>query len=287
MGVVLGALTLVLLLLASLSGAAVAGKRHGKKGDEDYSAGQNDPYEPGADEDPNAEVFPSGPGNSHKLYNLAGGQIHWKRKNNPFTVVFLDSTTTEYDTIRGNVISDWDQSTKVSINKVQGATDSTTRANCPYADGSKREVRVCNYYYNNSSWWGAAFIKSYKGGHVVGPKIKLDNQDLDTDLKRRSTLCQEFGHILGLDHRQSGAGSCMDNDSTLDRSPNAHDYDELNNIYSHCDTTTGSCGDTQTESLEADLTIVEGTTHRHGKFVIQKFIVKDPSQPSLLELRGL
>jgi hypothetical protein len=58
-------------------------------------------------------------------------------------------------------------------------------------------------------------------------------------------MCQEIGHIFGLDHQDENfgngnLGSCMDytNDPSSNQHPNEHDYEMLDTIYSHLDTTT-------------------------------------------------
>jgi hypothetical protein len=62
-------------------------------------------------------------------------------------------------------------------------------------------------------------------------------------------MCQEVAHTFGLDHQSTNGtsqNSCMDYfsntganaTSTLSTKPNAHDFDELNTIYAHLDSTT-------------------------------------------------
>jgi hypothetical protein len=61
-------------------------------------------------------------------------------------------------------------------------------------------------------------------------------------------MCQEVGHTFGLDHQDENfnnpnLGTCMDYTSDPDgpptnEYPNAHDYDELDSIYAHLDSTT-------------------------------------------------
>jgi hypothetical protein len=53
------------------------------------------------------------------------------------------------------------------------------------------------------------------------------------------------GHTLGLDHQDenfnnANLGTCMDytNDPSTNQHPNQHDYDELQTIYAHLDSTT-------------------------------------------------
>lgn len=58
-------------------------------------------------------------------------------------------------------------------------------------------------------------------------------------------MCQEVGHIFGLDHQDidfdnANLGSCMDytSDPASNQHPNQHDYDQLELIYSHLDSST-------------------------------------------------
>ena len=58
-------------------------------------------------------------------------------------------------------------------------------------------------------------------------------------------MCQEVGHTIGLDHQDEdfynpNLGTCMDYtvDPLSNQHPNQHDYDMLDTIYAHLDTTT-------------------------------------------------
>ncbi len=61
-------------------------------------------------------------------------------------------------------------------------------------------------------------------------------------------MCQEVGHTFGLDHQDenfsgSNLGTCMDYTSNpsgppSNEHPNAHDYEQLEAIYAHPDSTT-------------------------------------------------
>jgi hypothetical protein len=60
-------------------------------------------------------------------------------------------------------------------------------------------------------------------------------------VKKQHVMCQEIGHDFGLAHQdESGAdlNTCMDYANALDNpSPNQHDYDQLQTIYAHLDST--------------------------------------------------
>ena len=99
----------------------------------------------------------------------------------------------------------------------------------------------------NPNWIGLAQIKIDSDGHIVEGKITLNsayaNYDNDngTDNIWKHVLCQEVGHILGLQH--SSADTCM-NDAfeTLGMytTPDGHDAQQLVDIYSHFDVTGGT-----------------------------------------------
>ena len=67
----------------------------------------------------------------------------------------------------------------------------------------------------------------------------------NTTAWKNLVLCQEIGHTFGLDHQDENfsntpLGSCMDysSDPTLNQHPNQHDYDQLELIYGHLDSST-------------------------------------------------
>ena len=62
---------------------------------------------------------------------------------------------------------------------------------------------------------------------------------------RQFVMCQEVGHTFGLDHQDltqnnadGGTGGAVDNDPSNEH-PNAHDYEELEIIYTHLDGSNG------------------------------------------------
>ena len=90
----------------------------------------------------------------------------------------------------------------------------------------------------NPNWIGLAQIKVDSGGHIVEGKVTLNsayanyNNGNGTDNIWKHVLCQEVGHILGLQH--SSEDTCM-NDAfeTLGMytSPGGHDAQQLVDIY--------------------------------------------------------
>ena len=88
------------------------------------------------------------------------------------------------------------------------------------------------------------------GGHIVKAVAKLNDTYHNTspynqDGWRDMVMCQEIGHTFGLGHQDENLnngnlGTCMDYTSNPDgppanRSPNSHDFDVLEFLYSHLD----------------------------------------------------
>jgi hypothetical protein len=115
-------------------------------------------------------------------------------------------------------------------------------------------TQVCNGTYGNNGWLGLASIYITGGTHITQGMAKVNDTYFNTSTynnpnERLHVMCQEVAHTFGLDHQStngSSQNSCMDYfsntganaGSTLSTKPNAHDFDELNIIYAHLDSTT-------------------------------------------------
>jgi len=169
----------------------------------------------------------------------AWGTYHWARTSNPFTVRVIDSMTSAWDDNLGAAISDWGASSVLNVSREAGNDGSKTRKRCPAPTG---KVRACNATYGNNGWLGLAQIW-LSGGHIVKGVAKMNDTYLATsaydETARQHVICQEIGHDWGLDHQdESGADldTCMDYSDALDNPhPNDHDYEQLETIYAHLD----------------------------------------------------
>jgi hypothetical protein len=173
------------------------------------------------------------------------GGYHWARRSNPFTLKVVDSNTPNWDGALSTALSDWSQSTKFDVVRDTGnADDSTrTRKQCKMVAG---KIRSCNASYGFNQWLGLATISISGGEHITQATTKMNDSYLNSSsyssTNRQHVMCQEIGHDFGLDHQdESGAdlGTCMDYSNDLGNPhPNNHDYEELNLIYSHTDSST-------------------------------------------------
>lgn len=175
--------------------------------------------------------------------NHSWGGYHWARTSNPFTLKLGDNVSSAWDAYLGTTSSDW------SLSAVLDTTIVAGRANPKNCRATSGRVEVCNSTYGNNGWLGVAQIWA-SGGHITQGAVKLNDTyfktaTYNTPAWRNLVMCQEVGHTLGLDHQDENfsntpLGTCMDysNDPVPNQHPNAHDYEELDIIYAHLDSTT-------------------------------------------------
>ena len=167
---------------------------------------------------------------------------HWARTANPFTLTVVDSNTPDWDDNLNGALSDWSQSTVLNLTRSQGDSSTRTRKQCRMVRG---QIRSCNAAYGNNGWLGLASI-NVSGGHITQATSKMNDSYFSSsaydETARQHVMCQEIGHGFGLHHQdESGAdlNTCMDYSNALDNpSPNSHDYQQLESIYAHLDSTT-------------------------------------------------
>jgi hypothetical protein len=163
------------------------------------------------------------------------GNYHWARAANPFTVPVGDRVTPNWDSSLGQAAADWTKSSVLDSPVVAGSGNG-----CKAVNG---RIQVCNDTYGFNGWLGLAQIWVGRGSHIVRAIAKMNDSYLSSptynDTNRQHVMCQEVGHGYGLGHQdESGAdlNTCMDYADALDNpSPNAHDYAQLETIYSHLD----------------------------------------------------
>lgn len=180
----------------------------------------------------------------HNLSN--SGNYHWPTTTSPFTLTLHNSIESEWDSYVAVAVSDWSQSSKLSITQVDGDTSEDTRYSCLADAGT---IRICNYFYGNTGWVGVANVWFERDGHITSANTQMNETAYadpfyDTPAWRQSVVCQELGHDLGLGHQDEDfynepLYTCMDYQDVPYEYPNAHDYEQLETIYDHTDSSTG------------------------------------------------
>lgn len=164
---------------------------------------------------------------------------HWARNTSSFTVKVIDSNTVDWDDELNLALSQWTQSTKLNMTVSSSDDSSATRTACSMVTG---KVRSCNHHYGTNGWLGLASINLDANGHISRGTSKMNDSysaSFASQNQRRHVMCQELGHVLGLNHTStdgSSQGTCMDySTSASSTAPNAHDYAQLSTQYSHVD----------------------------------------------------
>ena len=188
-----------------------------------------------------AVVFQATPSANHSWNGY-----HWARTRNPFSLNLGDNVSTQWNTYLSTASSDWSRSTVLDTFVVPGSVKART---CKLTSGM---VQVCNDTYGFNGWLGVARI-SVNGSHITAGSVKMNDSyfntaQYNTPAWRQMVMCQEVGHTFGLDHQDENfnngnLGTCMDYSSDpsappANIAPNQHDYDELQIIYSHLDSST-------------------------------------------------
>ncbi|MBI3761599.1 MAG: hypothetical protein HY260_07020, partial [Chloroflexi bacterium] len=128
--------------------------------------------------------------------NHSWGNYHWARTSNPFTLKLGDNLSSNWDPYLATTSSDWSLSTVLDTTIVAGQA----KANCRPSTG---RVEVCNKTYGNNGWLGLAQIWA-SGSHITQGAVKVNDTyfnspPYNTAAWRNLVMCQEVGHMFGLD----------------------------------------------------------------------------------------
>lgn len=168
---------------------------------------------------------------------------HWARTTNPFTLKLGDNVSGQWQAVLETASADWSLSSVLDTQVVTGLVNPKT---CKPTLG---RIEVCNSKYGNNGWLGIAQIWITDNEHITQATTKLNDTYFNTQKYnnvawRNLVACQEIGHNFGLDHQDEdfnnpNLGTCMDytNDPSTNQHPNTHDYEELEAIYAHADST--------------------------------------------------
>jgi len=192
--------------------------------------------------------------------NHSWGGYHWARTSNPFNLKIGDNVSSAWDSYLATTSGDWSLSSVLDATIVSGLGGKNCRA-------TSGRVEVCNRKYGNNGWLGIAQVWVNGTGHITQGVVKMNDTYFSTSTYNTSAwknlvMCQEVGHTLGLDHQDEifdnpNLNTCMDytNSPGSNQYPNAHDYEELEAIYAHLDSTTtiGSATPSNGNGAEVDM----------------------------------
>lgn len=179
---------------------------------------------------------------------------HCARTSNPFTLKLGDNmTTSDWKSYLAQASSDWNSPQLFSATStplITAITAGQSNKRCSMVAGT---TQVCNGAYGFNGWLGLASINITGGVHITQSSAKMNDSYFKSATysnpnEKLHVVCQEIAHTFGLGHQEDGSSqnSCMDYfsntgaaaGSTLSTRPNKHDFDQLNLIYAHLDSTT-------------------------------------------------
>lgn len=178
--------------------------------------------------------------------NHSWGGYHWARTTAQFTLKLGNNlSSTNWRSHLAQASSDWNSGNSAVLTAIVAGSSSKR---CAMKIGT---TQVCNGNYGNNGWLGLATINITGGIHITQGSAKMNDTYFNTATynnpnERLHVMCQEIAHTFGLDHQSTDGGSlntCMDYfsntgvnaGSTLSTKPNQHDFDQLNLIYAHLD----------------------------------------------------
>lgn len=179
--------------------------------------------------------------------NHSWGGYHWSRTST-LSIPLGSNVSSDWQVWPPQ--SDWSAAAAFDFRLISGTTN---RASCAPVYG---RVEICSYAYGNTNWLGIANVWT-NGEHIVQATVQLNDSYFhsasyyNTPSWRRFVVCQELGHVVGLDHQDlnqnnANLGSCMDytgdptgklgtNGSLHNLGPGKHDFEQLDQIYGHVD----------------------------------------------------
>ena len=193
------------------------------------------------------------------------GGYHWARTTPQFTLKLGNNlTTADWNGHLSQTLSDWNSGNSAVLTAIVAGQ---AGKRCRMVAGT---TQVCNSTYGNNGWLGLASINILGGTHITQGSAKMNDTYFNTSTynnpnEREHVMCQEVAHTFGLDHQSTDGSSlntCMDYfsntganaGSTASTKPNAHDFQELNIIYSHLDSSTTVAALTSPAASASDVT---------------------------------
>lgn len=167
--------------------------------------------------------------------------FHWPYSGQAVDVTLINSTSPAWDGYVAQAVSDWSGSSVINLVEVNGSSKRRVQRQCAAPAG---QIRICNSRYGRNGWLGIASIW-IDSSHITQGVTKLNDTyfstaTYNTPAWKQSVTCQELGHNIGLAHQDEDFNNaslytCMDYQNPPYEYPNAHDFEQLEDLYDHID----------------------------------------------------
>lgn len=163
-------------------------------------------------------------------HTLNGLGHHWNKDGASRVSLYFDDNT-DADWPIGSNITRWNEGYNRGADIYGYYRTSCSGATCigvdEYTDGNPGDAAAC-------IGDRGCFMYSFSGTHISGGtgRVRLNDTGRGDATQRNTTVCHELAHAYGLGHRTS-TSSCTFEVVPYNAGATDHDYDELEDIYSH------------------------------------------------------
>ena len=164
------------------------------------------------------------------------GRYYWVRPSGSDLKLHVYLNDVYWKSSFTDAMSEWASKTEFTFS-------TSSSSNCDL-NRTYTYVKICDANYGNTGWGAIAdVVVNASNNQIQAGRVRLNTYYRWSYSSARSAWCQEFGHVLGLDHRGTTGTTSDDPDSCMSyhpaepEHPDSHDIAQL-----ACQTVTSSEG---------------------------------------------
>jgi hypothetical protein len=151
------------------------------------------------------------------------GRYFWQKPGTGDVRLQVRTYQLEWSSPFHDAINEWASRTEFTFSTAGGSN-----CNIP---SSTYYVTICDANYGNTNWGAVADVRTDpSNNHILGGRVRLNTYYQWNYHEARSAWCQEFGHVLGLDHRGTSGTTSDDSDSCMSYHPASPEHPDGHDI---------------------------------------------------------